>query len=67
MGAFVTQPRKIAALVKSWLGPERQDFDAMAARSKALGRPEVPARLPSLSAASLSGTFTVVTACECMA
>ena len=39
-GAFETDPAKIADLVASWLGPQRAAFDAMAAKAKALGRPE---------------------------
>lgn len=40
VGAFETSPAKIAEILGRWLGPERQEFDAMSRRSKALGRPE---------------------------
>jgi 1,2-diacylglycerol 3-beta-galactosyltransferase len=40
VGAFETQPAKIAAILKRWLGPLKEEFRAMAQRSKALGRPE---------------------------
>lgn len=38
MGAFERGPEKIAEVLASWLGPERQEFEAMALRAKAIGK-----------------------------
>mmetsp|Transcript_14653 Transcript_14653/g.25772 ORF Transcript_14653/g.25772 Transcript_14653/m.25772 type:complete len:533 (+) Transcript_14653:29-1627(+) len=41
VGAFEEDPKKIAIILRKWLAPEfREEFQRMAARSKALGRPE---------------------------
>ncbi len=45
VGAFETDPAKIAAIMADWLGPLRAKFDEMARRSKALGRPEAVYRI----------------------
>lgn len=37
VGAFERDPAKIAGILASWLGPEKAEFDAMAARAKAIG------------------------------
>lgn len=45
-GAFETDPTKIAAIMAEWLAPAgRAAFEAMAAASKALGRPEAVYRI----------------------
>lgn len=40
VGEFETDPCKIASIIARWLGPDREEFEAMSRRSKALGRPE---------------------------
>lgn len=41
VGAFETRPRAIADIIAAWLAPSNAEaFKAMAARSKALGRPQ---------------------------
>jgi hypothetical protein len=41
VGAFETRPPAIAEILKGWFAPTgRAELEAMAARSKALGRPE---------------------------
>lgn len=40
VGTFETDTTKIADIIHQWLGPDREEFDLMAKRSKALGRPQ---------------------------
>ena len=38
VGAFERGPEKIAEVLASWLGPENEEFQAMALRAKAIGQ-----------------------------
>lgn len=37
VGAFERDPEKIAGVLADWLGPHREEFEAMALRAKAIG------------------------------
>ncbi len=50
VGALERRPRRAAAVIKAWFGPQREELAGMAARAKVLGRPEVriaPIRRPT--------------------
>lgn len=40
VGEYNTDPEQIAAILARWFGPARNELDEMAARAKALGRPQ---------------------------
>jgi len=40
VGAFETKPARIAAILQRWLSEGRGELAAMAARSRALGKPQ---------------------------
>lgn len=38
VGAFEREPARIAEVLAGWLGPQRQEFEAMAERARAIGK-----------------------------
>ena len=45
VGQFNTEPKAIAAQVAAWFGPKAEELAEMAAKAKALGRPNATFRI----------------------
>ena len=60
VGKFCTKPKGIADIVASWLGADKAELAAMAARAKALGRPNATFRIVEDLAAMAEQQFNRV-------
>ncbi len=56
VGVYLPDPQEVAATVSGWLGPQAEEREAMAARARALARPQATFAIVEQVAQLLAGT-----------